>query len=70
MQNRMIKFLSGASMLLRKAKQEIKHQAYDAMEENIFHNKYVTREEYDNLKALSIKLDARVSMLEKTTSNN
>lgn len=62
-QESLIKILAGANKIARESADSIKQSSVDYIEQNIIKGKYVTREEYEQLHKLVMKLQAEVTKL-------
>lgn len=60
MNNSFIKIFAGANKVFRNTQNIIKDQHSDYIEQNILQNKYVSREEFDQLKKLVMELQTSI----------
>ena len=61
----LIQILTGVNKIARKSKELIKDSSSNYIEENIVKGKYVTREEYEQLNKLVLKLQKELLALKK-----
>ncbi len=61
----LIQILTGVNKMARKSKELIKDSSSNYIEENIVKGKYVTREEYEQLNKLVLKLQKELLALKK-----
>lgn len=66
MTNHIITLLSGANKIARKSAETLKDASADYIEDNIIKGNYVTRQEYEQLQKLVIKLQDEIKELKKT----
>jgi len=59
-QKNVLKMLTGASMIARKSGEAIKNSSANYIEKNIIKGQYVTREEYEQLHKLVMKLQKEI----------
>ena len=62
-QENMLKMLSGASAVARNSAQMMSNKTAEILEEKVLRGKYVTREEYDQLRKLVAKLQKEIEQL-------
>ena len=62
-QENIIKILAGASKIARESGEVIKSSGAKYIEENVIKGKYVSREEYEQLKKLVVKLEKDILSL-------
>jgi hypothetical protein len=62
-QESIIKILAGANKIARQSKQIIKDSSANYIEQNIVKGQYVTREEYEQLQKLVLKLKQEITEL-------
>ena len=58
-----LKILAGASMIARKSSEALKNSGANYIEENVVKGKYVSREEYEQLQKLVMKLQEELNAL-------
>ncbi len=66
-QENIIKILAGASKIARESGEVIKSSGAKYIEENVIKGKYVSREEYEQLKKLVVKLEKDILSLASST---
>ena len=66
-QENIIKILAGASKIARESGEVIKSSGAKYIEENVIKGKYVSREEYEQLKKLVVKLEKDILSLASLT---
>lgn len=64
-QENIIRILAGANKIARKSGKAIKESGANYIEQNVLKGKYVTREEYQQLQKLVIKLQEELAELKK-----
>ncbi len=64
-QENIVKILSGANKLFRQSRKAMQKSSASYIEQEIIKGKYVTREEYEQLHALVIKLNQELELLKK-----
>ena len=62
-QENIIRALAGANKIARQSIDSIKESSADYIEQNIVKGKYVTREEYEQLQKLVMKLEKEIILL-------
>lgn len=60
-----IRILAGASKIARNSEEIIKNSSANFIEKNVVKGKYVEREEYEQLKKLVLRLQQKISDLQK-----
>jgi|GEM_PF-1165794 len=57
--------LAGATMIAKKASRNLKDKSSEYIKEKILQNEFVTREEYNQLRQLVIKLSEEIKTIDK-----
>ena len=60
-----IKILAGATMVAKKTSKNLKEKSSEYIKEKILQNEFVTREEYNQLRQLVLKLSEEIKTIEK-----
>ena len=66
-QQTIVNILAGASKIARESGEVIKSSGAKYIEENVIKGKYVSREEYEQLKKLVVKLEKDILSLASST---
>jgi BMFP domain-containing protein YqiC len=66
-QENVLKILAGARIVARKASKDLSEKSKDYIEQNIIKGNYVTREEFEQLKKLTLKIEKEMQVLIKTS---
>jgi BMFP domain-containing protein YqiC len=66
-QENVLKILAGARIMARKASKDLSEKSKDYIEQNIIKGNYVTREEFEQLKKLTLKIEKEMQVLIKTS---
>ena len=69
-QKNILKVLAGAKIVARKASKDLSEKSKEYIEQNIIKGNYVTREEFEQLKKLTLKMEKELQDLAKTSKNN
>lgn len=64
-QESVIKILAGGAMVAKKASENLKEKSAEYIKEKILHNEFVTRDEYQQLRNLVLKLSEEIKSIEK-----
>ena len=64
-QESIIKVLAGATMAAKKTSESFKEKRSEYIKEKILQNEFVTREEYNQLRQLVLKLSEEIKTIEK-----
>ena len=64
-QESIIKVLDGATMVAKKTSESLKEKSSEYIKEKILQNEFVTREEYNQLRQLVLKLSEEIKTIEK-----
>ena len=64
-QKNFIQILTGANKIVRKSCEIVKESSANYIEQNILKGKYATREEYQQLQKLTMKLQQELAELKK-----
>lgn len=62
-QEKVIKILAGGRMAAKQASETVKARSMEYIKNNILNNEFVTRQEYETLQKLVIKLSEEVKVL-------
>ncbi|GAB4169414.1 MAG: hypothetical protein Tsb006_7500 [Rickettsiaceae bacterium] len=62
-QEKILKMLAGASQIAKQSSHAIASSSANFIEQNVIKGKYVSREEYDQLKRLVLKLEKEITEL-------
>ncbi len=62
-QDSILKLFAGASQAIRQSTETIANNGADFIEKNVIKGKYVTREEYEQLKRIVLKLEQEILAL-------